>query len=54
MILKRTSLSRRKVLRGAGATLALPLLEAMQINSFSKTKDYVRPPGRAGFFYIPT
>ena len=53
MILKRTSLSRRKVLRGAGATLALPLLEAMQINSFSKTKDYVRLPVRAGFFYIP-
>ena len=42
MILKRTSLSRRKVLRGAGATLALPLLEAMQIKSFSKTtKDDV-------------
>ena len=53
MILKRTSLSRRKVLRGAGATLALPLLEAMQINSFSKTNDYLRPPVRAGFFYIP-
>ena len=53
MILKRTSLSRRKVLRGAGATLALPLLEAMQIKSFSKTNDYLKPPVRAGFFYIP-
>ena len=53
MILKRTSLSRRKVLRGAGATLALPLLEAMQINSFSKNNDAIKPPVRAGFFYIP-
>ncbi|MED5471056.1 MAG: DUF1552 domain-containing protein, partial [Verrucomicrobiota bacterium] len=53
MILKRTSLSRRKVLRGAGATLALPLLEAMQVNSFSKTNENAKPPVRAGFFYIP-
>ena len=53
MILKRTSLSRRKVLRGAGASLALPLLEAMQVNSFSKTNEAVKPPVRAGFFYIP-
>ena len=53
MILKRTSLSRRKVLRGAGATLALPLLEAMQINSFSKNNDAIKPPVRVGFFYIP-
>ena len=53
MILKRTSLSRRKVLRGAGASLALPLLEAMQVSSFSKTNEAVKPPVRAGFFYIP-
>ena len=53
MILKRTSLTRRKVLRGAGASLALPLLEAMQVNSFSKTNEAVKPPVRAGFFYIP-
>jgi len=53
MILKRTSLSRRKVLRGAGATLALPLLEAMQVSSFSKTNEAIKPPVRAGFFYIP-
>ena len=53
MILKRTSLSRRNVLSGAGATLALPLLEAMQVNSFSKTNENAKPPVRAGFFYIP-
>ena len=53
MILKRTSLSRRKVLRGAGATLALPLLEAMQVSSMAKSSNSIKPPVRAGFFYIP-
>ena len=53
MILKRTSLSRRKVLRGAGATLALPLLEAMQVRSSAKNSKTIKPPVRAGFFYIP-
>ncbi len=53
MILKRTSLSRRKVLRGAGATLALPLLEAMQVRSSAKNSKAIKPPVRAGFFYIP-
>ena len=53
MILKRTSMSRRKVLRGAGATLALPLLEAMQVHSLAKNSKIINPPVRAGFFYIP-
>ena len=53
MILKRTSLSRRKVLRGAGATLSLPLLEAMQVSSMAKSSNVIKPPVRAGFFYIP-
>ncbi|MEE2967220.1 MAG: DUF1552 domain-containing protein [Verrucomicrobiota bacterium] len=53
MILKRTSLSRRKVLRGAGATLSLPLLEAMQASSMAKSSNVIKPPVRAGFFYIP-
>lgn len=55
MILKRNSLSRRTVLRGAGATLALPLLEIMQNRSFAapRGKPRVKPPVRAGFFYIP-
>ena len=53
MILKRTSLSRRKVLRGAGATLSLPLLEAMQVSSIAKSSNVIKPPVRAGFFYIP-
>ena len=53
MILKRTSMSRRKVLRGAGATLALPLLEAMQVRSLAQNSKIINPPVRAGFFYIP-
>ncbi|MBT7982493.1 MAG: DUF1552 domain-containing protein, partial [Akkermansiaceae bacterium] len=53
MILKRTSMSRRKVLRGAGATLALPLMEAMQVRSLAKNSKIINPPVRAGFFYIP-
>ena len=35
MILKRTTLSRRTVLRGSGATLALPLPEIMQSGSLA-------------------
>ena len=53
MILKRTSLSRRKVLRGAGAILALPLLEAMQINSFPRIMMPLSLLFYFGFFYIP-
>ena len=53
MILKRPSLSRRAVLRGAGATLALPLLEIMETRSLAKGTSTARPPVRAGFFYIP-
>lgn len=53
MILKRPTLSRRAVLRGAGATLALPLLEIMQNRSYAAGASQARPPVRAGFFYIP-
>ena len=53
MILKRPTLSRRAVLRGAGATLALPLLEIMQSRSYAAGASRARPPVRAGFFYIP-
>lgn len=53
MILKRTTLSRRTVLRGVGATLALPLLEIMQKRSFAATPAATKPPVRAAFFYIP-
>ena len=54
MILKRSTLSRRTLLRGAGATLALPLLEIMQNRSSAAEKSSApRPPVRTGFFYIP-
>lgn len=53
MVLKRTTLSRRTFLRGAGATLALPLLDIMQVRSFAAVPAKTKPPVRAGFFYIP-
>jgi len=53
MILKRTTLSRRTVLRGAGATLALPLLEIMQSRSLAAAHAKGKPPVRTAFFYIP-
>jgi hypothetical protein len=55
MILKRTTLSRRTMLRGVGATLALPLLEIMQSRSFAAGASArgAKPPVRAAFFYIP-
>src|SRR5262249_47353937 len=44
-------ISRRAVLRGAGATVALPLLEAM----FPGRGDaaVARPPPRMAFLYVP-
>ncbi|MFM1559640.1 MAG: DUF1552 domain-containing protein [Roseibacillus sp.] len=53
MILKRTTLSRRTVLRGAGATLALPLLEIMQSGNLAAAPARGKPPVRTAFFYIP-
>ena len=53
MILKQTTISRRTVLRGVGATLALPLLEIMQKRGFASVPAAVKPPVRAAFFYIP-
>lgn len=47
----RTFLPRRTVLRGAGATLALPLLDIMQNGQAEEHQQ--KPPRRAAFFYIP-
>ncbi len=44
-------ISRRTVLRGAGAAVALPLLDIMRSNSRASTDG--SPPQRLGFFYIP-
>jgi hypothetical protein len=43
------SLTRRTLLRGAGAAVALPWLESMT-PAFAKT---TKPPVRLGFFYVP-
>ena len=51
MIITKKALPRRTFLRGAGVTLALPLLDAM-IPSFSNAAA-VTPVRRLGFVYIP-
>ncbi|MBI3858182.1 MAG: DUF1552 domain-containing protein [Planctomycetes bacterium] len=45
------NISRRTLLRGAGAALALPWLESMT-PAFGQAKT-VKPPVRLGFFYVP-
>lgn len=53
MTITRKSLPRRTFLRGAGATLALPLLDAM-VPAFGATRNSsARPPVRIGFVYVP-
>jgi len=50
MNLKTRSLSRRTFLRGAGATIALPLFESLLP---ARAASAVRPPKRAAFLYFP-
>jgi hypothetical protein len=54
MIVTKMALPRRTFLRGAGATLALPLLDAMvpALTAASKTTALTAPP-RIGYFYVP-
>jgi hypothetical protein len=52
MFLTRKHLSRRTVLKGAGVTLALPLLDAM-IPAATALAQTAVPRLRMGFFYIP-
>ena len=51
MIMKRC-MSRRTVLRGLGATVALPMLESM-VPAFAATRDRAAAPGRLGIVYVP-
>jgi len=53
MILTKMALPRRTFLRGIGATVALPLLDAMlpSLTAFAKTP--ARPVKRLGFVYMP-
>ena len=50
--LRSKPISRRTMLRGCGATLALPLLEIMQ-SPVCPAAQPVAPPRRAAFFYVP-
>jgi hypothetical protein len=53
MMITKLALPRRTFLRGVGATLALPLLDAMvpALSAFAKTPG--RPVSRLGFIYVP-
>ncbi len=53
MFLTKKHLSRRTVLKGAGAALALPFLDAMVPAATAQAKTAAAPKLRAGFFYIP-
>ena len=53
MIITRKSLPRRTVLRGMGAALALPLLDAMVPALSATARTAANPVRRLGFFYGP-
>ena len=53
MMITRTHLSRRTVLRGAGATIALPLLDSMVPALTALSKTAAQPVRRFGAFYVP-
>ena len=53
MFITKTSLSRRAVLRGMGATLALPFLDAMVPAATALSRSSVTPTMRFGAVFIP-
>ena len=53
MIITKKALPRRTFLRGAGATLALPLLDAMVPAATAATRTAARPVRRLGFVFMP-
>ncbi len=53
MFLTKKHLSRRTVLKGAGVSLALPLLDAMIPAATALAQTAAAPKMRMGFFYIP-
>lgn len=53
MIVTKKYLSRRTVLRGLGASIALPFLEAMVPALTASVKTAASPVPRLGFFYVP-
>ena len=52
MIILKKSMPRRTFLRGAGAALALPFLDAM-IPAFAASSGAANPPLKLGFIYLP-
>ena len=53
MILTKKALPRRTFLRGAGASIALPLLDAMVPSMTAQAKTPASGVRRLGFVYIP-
>lgn len=53
MIITKKALSRRTFLRGAGAALALPLLDSMLPAATPLAKTAAKPVRRLGYVYIP-
>ena len=53
MFVSKIALPRRTFLRGIGATLALPLLDAMVPALTAQTRTAARPIRRLGFIYLP-
>ena len=53
MFLTKTALPRRTFLRGVGATIALPLLDAMVPSATALAQTVGARPSRVGFIYVP-
>src|SRR4051812_8446104 len=53
MFVFKKKLSRRTVLKGAGATIALPLLDAMMPTGTALAQSAARPSPRLAFVYFP-
>ena len=53
MIIDKRHIPRRTVLRGLGATLALPLLDSMVPALTAIAKTAAAPVRRLGVFYVP-
>ena len=52
MIISKKTIPRRAFLRGAGASLALPLLDSM-IPALANAQSRLKPPARLGVVYVP-
>ena len=53
MFITKKALPRRTFLRGVGATLGLPLLDAMVPSLTALAQTPARPVKRLGFIYLP-